>query len=134
MNRNALYVVGSVTVTSALGAFTADGVGAVAGAVCGAMTGFVFFPSSKRISRPPKQRTPKYIRERIVCVPEGEVADCVFQLNRRSGRWVDVRSCSLCDPATEVLCEKQCLTLMNAYDSELLQSRGEPLSRVTPRG
>jgi hypothetical protein len=64
--------------------------------------------------------------ERLLCVPKGQVADCVLLRDDDSGRWVDVERCSLSRPPTVPTCAKRCLVFMNDLAPKRRRRRARP--------
>jgi hypothetical protein len=96
-----------------IGAVLAGEMGAALGTVFGMVVGLMWQSVRKATSRPLEDPIPQSMRERVLCIPNGQVAECMFTRDQRTGRWMDVESCSLCDPPTQVRCAKRCLVLMN---------------------
>ena len=51
-------------------------------------------------------------RALIACPELGRKADCVLEQDVRSGRWVDVKRCSLFPEGAPITCDKACLKLL----------------------
>jgi hypothetical protein len=91
----------------ALGAATGTAMGAFAGAFLGMFVGLglggLFW------MRAHLGDTPTVERHLVMCTPFGHAADCQFEGDLETGRWYDVKSCSLLRPASQVDCDKGCL-------------------------
>jgi hypothetical protein len=96
-----------------LGALLGGGIGSLMGLMVGAGLGFIW--TSVQVSGSPPAEGTRVERERrrVVCVPRGQQADCVFLRDRDTHRWLDVAACSLSHPARQINCRKRCLILMN---------------------
>jgi hypothetical protein len=90
-----------------LGAATGTEIGAFAGAALGMLAGLslhaLFWMRSHLGDAPTVER------HRVMCTPLGSVAECELVGDLERGRWYDVKSCSLLQPATQVDCEKGCI-------------------------
>lgn len=62
-------------------------------------------------------------RQRIMCETSGRVATTGFVRDGRTGKWLDVDECSLCEPHDQVRCAKRCLVLIRG----VLPARRHPL-------
>lgn len=97
----------------AIGALLGGGLGSVMGLICGVALGYAW-TGAQDVSTPPEEGAAvERERECVLCIPRGRPADCVFVRDPHTRRWLDVESCSLAQPNTEVNCEKRCLVLMN---------------------
>jgi hypothetical protein len=86
--------------------------GALVGGSVGALAGLAVYAIGRmhaRVSEP----VPAVESHSVMCFPYGQAADCEFVGDRRSGRWYDVRRCSLLKVPTDVGCDKGCIRLMN---------------------
>lgn len=101
------FVVGLV-----VGATTGTELGAFAGGVVGMLVGLAVWAFGSLRAR--LGDDPTVERHRIMCTPFGQSADCEVVGDLKRGRWYDVRSCSLLQPATQVDCDKGCLRQINA--------------------
>ncbi len=113
MARTMILLIVSMALGLMFGAALAGELGAALGTVFGMAMGLMWQSVRKTTSRPLEDSVPQSKRERVLCIPNGHVAECMFVRDQRTGRWMDVESCSLCDPPTEVRCAKRCLVLMN---------------------
>ena len=111
--RTMIHPIVSMALGMMIGAVLAGELGAALGAVLGMVMGLMWQSVRKTTSRPLKEPIPQCQRERVLCIPNGQVAECMFVRDQRTGRWMDVESCSLSDPPTRVRCAKRCLVLMN---------------------
>lgn len=51
--------------------------------------------------------------ERVLCVPHASIAEVEMTRDKRSGLWLNVERCSICEPEDRILCDKCCLIVMN---------------------
>ena len=93
---------------AALGMMLAGNPGGALGAICGAGLGLLW--GSIRPSRAGVTEDMEVSREehRVVCIPRGEVADCVLLRDKATGTFVEVESCSLEPKDTSPRCLKRC--------------------------
>ncbi len=94
-----------------LGAGSGTEVGAFFGAVVGMSAGLVVYGLGWM--RAHLGSAPTVETHRLICTPQGALADCELEGDLETGRWSDVKRCSLLHPAGDVSCEKSCLRLMN---------------------
>jgi hypothetical protein len=94
------------------GAVTGTELGVVAGGVLGTLLGLSVHAFGWIRSH--LGDAPTVERHRIVCAVYGQTADCDFAGDLYSGRWYDVRRCSLLPVPTRVDCDKGCLPLMTS--------------------
>lgn len=94
-----------------LGAATGTQAGAFIGAVLGLTAGIVVLGISWM--RVHAGNSPVLENHRILCTPNGRVADCEIEGDLASGRWYDVHKCSLMSPENDVYCAKTCLHMIN---------------------
>ncbi len=113
MARTMILPIVGIALGLMFGAALAGELGAALGTVFGMAMGLMWQSVRKTTSRPLEDSVPQSQRERVLCIPNGQVAECMFVRDQRTGRWMDVESCSLCDPPTQVRCAKRCLVLMN---------------------
>lgn len=103
-----------------LGAASGTHAGAFAGTVLGMSVGLLVFGVGW--IRAHGGGAPTIEHHRILCTPNGRAADCELEGDLVTGRWYDVRSCSLLRPANDVYCGKPCLRLIK--DSGTRPGRG----------
>jgi len=103
----------SAVIGLTLGALLGGGMGSVLGLMCGVALGYAW-AAAQDASSPPAEGTPvRRERHRVLCIPRGQQADCLFVRDQEKHRWVDVESCSLSHRPKEIHCAKRCLILMN---------------------
>jgi hypothetical protein len=92
------------------GAATGSALGVVLGGVLGTLLGLSVHAFGWMRSH--LGNAPTVERHRIVCAVFGQTAECDFAGDLHSGRWYDVKRCSLLSVPTRVDCDKGCLPLM----------------------
>jgi hypothetical protein len=95
----------------AVGALTGTELGAFAGGVLGVLAGAALHGA--RWLRVHLAETSVTERHRVMCTPLGHLADVELVGEPRSGRWFDVRRCSLLPVADRVTCDKGCVRLLD---------------------
>jgi len=93
-----------------VGAGTGDVFSAFAGGVLGLLVGLSVHAVRWMASRV-RETTPTVERHSVMCFPYAQAADCEFVGDLRTGRWTDIRRCSLLGKNAD--CEKVCIRLMN---------------------
>ena len=96
----------------AVGAVTGAEFGAFAGGIVGILLGLSVYAVGWVRSHL-REVIPTVARHRVMCFPYAQAAECEFVGDLKSGRWYDVRRCSLLEEPTKVDCEKDCIRLMN---------------------
>ncbi len=94
-----------------LGAGSGTETGAFFGAVVGMSAGLLVYGLSWM--RNNLGSAPTLEQHRLICTPQGALADCELEGDLETGRWTNVQRCSLLHPVNDVYCEKTCLRLMN---------------------
>lgn len=94
-----------------LGAGSGTEAGAFFGAVVGMSVGLLVY--GLLWMRNNLGSAPTLEQHRLICTPNGAMADCELEGDLETGRWTNVVRCTLLHPASEVDCEKSCLRLMN---------------------
>lgn len=92
------------------GAATGTVVGICAGAAAGVLIGLSI--DALRWLRSLAANAPITERHLAMCMVYGQPAECEFVGDLQSGRWTDVRSCSLSSVAGRIDCEKSCVRLI----------------------
>ncbi|MBK8978965.1 MAG: hypothetical protein IPM29_23945 [Planctomycetes bacterium] len=104
-----------LTVCTALCAWLGDELAGSYGAIFGGVFGIVFVLIRWSVvsgARRPAAGAPlQHADERVLCVPNGRMAD--VRLVHDGRHWCDVEACSVCTPAEKVECHKRCLDLLN---------------------
>ncbi len=95
-----------------LGTLAAGPPGGSLGSIIGLVFGLLMLTGREAVGLREGAKT-HLKKERLLCIPKGQVAECSFLREDGTGRWLDVASCSLCNPAEEISCMKRCLILMN---------------------
>lgn len=97
---------------AAAGALIAGALGGALGALCGA--GLALAWVSLRRNRPTIPANTPVRREshRVMCIPRGEVANCVLLRDERTGRFLDVETCSLEPEGAPPRCAKRCFDML----------------------
>jgi hypothetical protein len=90
-----------------IGAFTGTQLGAYAGAMLGMLVGGSIWGLGWLRRHLGDQPTVE--RHRVVCTPFGAIAEAEVVGDLGTGRWHDVRSCSLLRSERGVDCEKRCI-------------------------
>ena len=93
-----------------MGAATGTALGICAGAALGALIGAAV--DALLWLRSLSGDTPIIERHLAMCTVFGQTADCQFVGDLSTGRWSDVRSCSLLSTPDRVDCEKSCVRLL----------------------
>jgi hypothetical protein len=94
-----------------LGAATGNPLAALAGAVTGVLLGLSVH-AIRRLRAYLREGTPTVERHQVMCFAYGQAADCELVGDLDSGRWRDVKRCSLLPLPTQVDCDKGCVRLM----------------------
>jgi hypothetical protein len=94
------------------GALTGTEFGVWSGAVVGLSIGFSIWAFSWL--RDHFGEAPTVEQHRVICDRYGQPADIEFVGDLHTGRWYDVKSCSLLEVPTEVVCHKGCVAMMKA--------------------
>lgn len=106
-----LLSVFGILIGTALGALGGPLV-ATLGAVFGLVAGMLLANVVNNVRRVRTGHTTAPDAQHILCVPKGQVATTTFVRDAETGEWLDVAACSLCTPANEVNCQKNCLVLV----------------------
>jgi hypothetical protein len=95
-----------------VGAATGTVLGALVGGLVGMLLGgLVYAVSWMRFQL--RETIPTVEPHSVMCFPYAQAAECELVGDLKSGRWVDVKQCSLHRVPTEVNCDKGCLRMMN---------------------
>jgi hypothetical protein len=102
---------GAMSIGLVLGAVLGAGISGEIGAVFGAALGMFVGGAAWAIAwmRGHLGSAPTLEHHRVMCTPFGHVAACEFEGDLATGRWYDVKRCSLLRPDVEVDCDKGCL-------------------------
>ncbi len=95
-----------------VGALTGTELGVWSGAFVGLSIGFSIWAFAW--IRDHFGEAPVVERHRVMCDRYGQAAEIEFAGDLHSGRWYDVKSCSLQPVANEVGCHKGCVAMMKA--------------------
>jgi hypothetical protein len=95
----------------AVGAWTGTAFGALAGGVIGMVLGLSVHAAGWMRAQL-RETVPTVERHSVMCFPYAQAAECDFVGDLKSGRWTDVRRCSLLKTPDHVDCDKGCIRLM----------------------
>jgi hypothetical protein len=96
-----------------VGAGTGDAVGAFAGGMVGILLGLTIIAVGWMRSHL-RETNPTVASHSVMCFPFAQAAECEFVGDAKSGRWYDVRKCSLLQAPKSLDCDKGCVRLLNA--------------------
>ena len=111
----------SMVIGAGLGVLLAGTPGGILGVLCGAAVGLLWALVPDPPAGVPAGVAAHSEQQDVLCIPKGQVAQSVLVRDDRTGRWLDVVSCSLC-PEGAVRCGKRCLRLLN----ESIEAPREP--------
>jgi hypothetical protein len=97
-----------------LGALTGTEVGIATGGVAGALVGLTVHVLMWM--RAHAGSAPTLEQHRVMCTAYGQAADCEFEGDLGTGRWYDVKRCSILAEPDAVRCDKGCVRLMTLTD------------------
>ena len=95
-----------------VGAATGTVLGALVGGIVGMLLGGLVHGLLWTRSRL-RENVPTVEAHSVMCFPYAQSAECEFVGDLESGRWVDVKRCSLLRDPNHVNCDKGCIRLMN---------------------
>lgn len=93
-----------------VGALTGTEIGALVGGLGGAVIGLTVHALIWMRDHLGSDATVE--RHQVMCTPFGQAADCDFVGDLQTGRWYDVKRCSLLGSDADVDCDKGCVRLM----------------------
>ena len=97
---------------AALGMLLAGTPGGALGAICGAGLGLLWGSIRPSHAGVPAGMEVSREEHKVMCIPRGEVANCVLLRDKKTGTFVEVESCSLEPEDTSPRCLKRCLDML----------------------